>query len=85
VRNGEHLYIHKFKSGNAARISFRLPKPGRASPFDIVWQRAPSAADVAEYRNDWRQVILADVTAADGRTDHKMIDDTEMRQPAGAQ
>ena len=79
------VYLHKFRSGNRAQISFRLPKPGRPSPFDIIWQRAPSAADVVEYRRDWRKVILADVTAADGRTDHGMIDNTEMREPAGAQ
>ena len=80
-----HTYLHQFRSGNHAAIVFRLPKPGRPSTFDIVWQRPPTVADITEYRTQWRQVILADVTAADGRTDHSMIDDTEMREPAGAQ
>ena len=81
----KHSYVHKFASGNMAQISFRLPKPGRPSTFDIVWQRPPTVPDVMEYRTQWRRVILDDVTAADGRTDHKMIDDTEMRQRAEAQ
>jgi hypothetical protein len=81
----KHVYLHKFRSGNRARISFRLPKPGRPSPFNITWQKSPSSGDIAEYRTTWRQVILADVTAADGRTDHGMVDNTEMREPAGAQ
>ena len=85
-RTPMHTYVHQFRSGNQAEISFRLPKPEKPSTFDLAWLRHPTWADVSEYRNDWRKVILADVTALDGRTDHRMEDGEQeiSGQPARA-
>jgi hypothetical protein len=66
-----HRYMHRFASGNIGTITFRLPTPCR---FKVQWLKRPSAEDVAEYRVEWRAIILTDLTMLDGKL-HQIIDE----------
>ena len=72
-----HLFVHSFKSGNAASVRLTLPRHGHPVYYLVRWRRAAGADDMAEYRT-WKQFIVKYLEHAIGRP-YRMTDANEER------
>lgn len=49
MKTKRHLFAHKFKSGNVATLTARIPPRGQAVRFGVAWARSPGPDDAREF------------------------------------